>query len=159
MAQHGITWKFIAPRAAWWGGWWERMVGTMKRCLRKLLGQSRLTEEQVNNTLISTEAAVNSRTITQGEDSAALTPAHFLIGEGLATIPRGSESKTRQNLAKEFRLKQKLSKDFWKRWTKEYLIELRNFHEVQRPVRQTTQIRLGDVVLIQEDKAKIRGKY
>ena len=38
IAQYGITWKFIAPRAAWWGGWWERMVGTTKRCLRKVLG-------------------------------------------------------------------------------------------------------------------------
>jgi hypothetical protein len=84
----------------------------MKRCLRKVLGQSRLTEEQLNTTLISVEAAVNSRPIMQGEDSSAMTPAHFLIGEGLATIPTGSEPAARLNLAKEFRLKQKLSDDF-----------------------------------------------
>jgi hypothetical protein len=30
LAHTGITWKFIAPREAWWGGWWEMMVGTMK---------------------------------------------------------------------------------------------------------------------------------
>jgi hypothetical protein len=24
IAQHGITWKFITPRAAWWGGWWRK---------------------------------------------------------------------------------------------------------------------------------------
>ena len=77
----------------------------MKRCLRKVLGQARLTEEQLNTTLISIEATVNSRPITQGDDSGALTPAHFLIGEGLATIPTGSEPTTKQNLAKEFRLK------------------------------------------------------
>ncbi|KAG8180117.1 hypothetical protein JTE90_012132 [Oedothorax gibbosus] len=23
-AGNGIRWKFIVPRAAWWGGWWER---------------------------------------------------------------------------------------------------------------------------------------
>jgi hypothetical protein len=23
IAQYGISWNSIAPRAAWWGGWWE----------------------------------------------------------------------------------------------------------------------------------------
>jgi hypothetical protein len=126
-----------------------RMVGK-ERCLQKVLGQSRLTKEQLNTTLISIEAAVNSRPITQGEDSAALTPVPFLI-EGLATIPTGSEPAASLNLAKEFRLKQTLSDDFWKRWTKEYLLELRNFHEFQCPVGKATQLRLRDVILIQED--------
>ena len=48
-------------------------------------------------------------------------------------------------------MKQKLSDDFWKHWTKEYLLELRSFHEVQRPVGNVAQLRLGDVILIQED--------
>jgi hypothetical protein len=150
LAHSGITWKFIAPRAAWWGGWWERMVGSMKRCLRRVLGQSRLTEEQLNTTLVSIEAVVNSRPITQ-DDSTALTPAHFLTGEGLTTIPTRAEPAGKPNLTKELRIKQKLSDDFWKSWAKEYLLELRNFHEVQRPVGKTTQLRLGDVVLIHED--------
>jgi hypothetical protein len=30
LAYNGIVWKFVAPRAAWWGGWWERMIGTVK---------------------------------------------------------------------------------------------------------------------------------
>jgi hypothetical protein len=86
LAHNGIAWKFIAPQVAWWGGWWERMVVTMKCCLQKVLGQSRLTEEQLNTTLVSTEAAVNLRPITQVEDSAALTPAHFLIGSSEIVI-------------------------------------------------------------------------
>jgi hypothetical protein len=97
-----------------------------------------------------------SRPITQGEDSAVLTPAHFLLGEGLATIPTGPEPTAKQNLAKELRVKQKLSDDFWKSWTKEYLLKLRNFLEVQRPVGKTAQLKLGDVVLIQED---VRPKH
>jgi len=147
LAHNGIAWKFIAPRVAWW----ERMVGKVKHCLRKVFGLSRLTKEQLNTTFISIEDAVNLRPIMQGEDSAALTPAHFLIGEGLTTIPTGPEPTTRHSLAKQLRLKQKLSDDFWKHWIKEYLLELRSFHEVQRPVEKTAQLRLGDVILIQED--------
>jgi hypothetical protein len=132
LAHNGTAWKFIAPRAALWGGRRERMVGTVKRCLRTVLTQSRITEEQLNTTLTSIETAVNSWSITQGEDSAAVTVGHFLIGEELTTIPTGPEPTARQSLAKEIRLKQKLSDDFWKRWTKEYLLEMRSFHEVQR---------------------------
>jgi hypothetical protein len=65
LAQNAIAWKFIAARAAWRGGWWKKMVGTTKPCLRKLFGKSSLTEEQLNTTLISIETAVNSRPITQ----------------------------------------------------------------------------------------------
>jgi hypothetical protein len=28
-------WKFIAPRIPWWGGWWERLVGSTKSGLKK----------------------------------------------------------------------------------------------------------------------------
>jgi len=40
-AHRGITWKIIAPPVAWWGGWWERMLGTTKRCIRKVLGRDK----------------------------------------------------------------------------------------------------------------------
>ena len=133
LAQHNIVWKFIAPRAAWWGGWWERMVGAMKRCLRKVLGRLQVSEEGLNTTLVAVEAAINSRTIVQVEDErGALTPAHFLVGERLTVIPTGPEPKTNPSLTKEFRMRQKLADDFWGRWHKEYLTTLRSFHEVRQ---------------------------
>ena len=36
----GTKWQFKLPSAHWWGGMFERMIQSMKRCLRKLLGQS-----------------------------------------------------------------------------------------------------------------------
>ncbi|XP_064464098.1 uncharacterized protein LOC135375287 [Ornithodoros turicata] len=41
-ANHRIKWRFIAEKAAWWGGWWERLVRTMKQSLRKVLGRQSL---------------------------------------------------------------------------------------------------------------------
>ena len=32
----GIRWYFIVERAPWWGGFYERLIGTVKRCLRKV---------------------------------------------------------------------------------------------------------------------------
>jgi hypothetical protein len=31
-------WKFIAPRAPWWGGWWERLVRSVKSSIKKSVG-------------------------------------------------------------------------------------------------------------------------
>jgi len=43
------------------------------------------------------------------------------------------------------------SDDFWKRWEKEYLLQLRNFHEVSQPHKRPGKVRIGDIVL-QEDR-------
>jgi hypothetical protein len=101
IAQHGITWKFIAPMAAWWGGWWERMIGTTKRCLRKVLGRSQATGEELATTLVSIEAALNSRPITQDIED-ALTPVHFLCGAKLTTLPSTIEPQREGNLKKTY---------------------------------------------------------
>ena len=48
-AHRGITWKFIAPRASWWVGWWERMVGTTKRCIRKVFVKRQVDDEKIEH--------------------------------------------------------------------------------------------------------------
>jgi hypothetical protein len=110
------------------------MIGTTKRCLRKVLGRFQVSEEGLNTTLVAVEAAINSRPIVQAEDEAgALTPAHFLIGERLTAIPSGPEH----------------ADDFWRQWQREYLTTLRSFHEV-RQQQASTKCRRGDVALLQD---------
>ncbi|GFR31173.1 DUF5641 domain-containing protein [Trichonephila clavata] len=150
-AQNGITWHFIAPRSAWWGGWWERLIGIVKQCLRKVLGRALLDEESLSTVLIGIEAALNSRPLVHEEESddnsAALTPAHFLTGRKLTAIPPRLEN-TRLN--KIYKQQQDLLDCFWKKWSKEYLLQLRSFHQV-RNKDSTINIRVGDSVLLQED--------
>jgi len=151
VAHHNISWKFIAPRAARWRGWWERMIGTTKRCLRKVPGRFQFSEEGLNTTLVAIEADINSRPNLQAEGKAgALTPAHFLIGERLMAISSGPEPETNENLTKEFRMRQKQADDFWRRWQREYLTTFWSFHEV-RQQQASTKFRRGDVALLQED--------
>lgn len=33
--QNGIKWKFIADCAPWWGGFWERLIRTVKTALQQ----------------------------------------------------------------------------------------------------------------------------
>ena len=64
------------------------MVGNTKRSLHNVLGKTKMTEEVLNTVLITIEAALNSRPISQdGNNKDALTPAHFIIGQRLTNDP------------------------------------------------------------------------
>ena len=39
-----IRWRFNLDRSPWWGGFFERLVGSVKRPLRKVLGNARLLD-------------------------------------------------------------------------------------------------------------------
>ncbi|GBL82420.1 hypothetical protein AVEN_252561-1 [Araneus ventricosus] len=43
-----IFWKFIPPTAAWWGGWWERFVRTLKDLLKRTLEEHQLLSPAIN---------------------------------------------------------------------------------------------------------------
>ena len=63
--------------AAWWGGFVHHMVGMMKPVLRKILGNARLTFEEMEVVLEKTQAILNNRPLTyQGEEleEEAITP-------------------------------------------------------------------------------------
>jgi len=151
-AEHGILWKFIPPRAAWWGGWWERMVPTTKRCLRKVLGRAQVDEEELQTILVGIEATLNYRPIIQIDDNENLTPAHFLTGEKLTTIPHGFEPVRTEYLTRSFRQHQRLTEAVWRRWQREYLLQLITYHEVRRPARQGPKFKVGNIVLLQEER-------
>jgi len=126
------------------------MIGTTKICLRKVLGQSQATDEELATTLVSIEAALNSRPITQDTED-ALTPAHFLCGAKLTTLPSTTELQSEGNLKKTHQRTKRMADDFWRRWEKEYLMELRSFHVISQPKRRSGKVRTGDIVLLQED--------
>ena len=85
-----IEWQFNLEKAPWWGGLFERLVGSMKRCLRKTVGKSKLTFDELSTTIIEVENVLNSRPLSfvSTEDSEEpLTPAHFLIGHRSLSLP------------------------------------------------------------------------
>ncbi|GFQ73769.1 DUF5641 domain-containing protein [Trichonephila clavata] len=92
--------------------------------------------------LIGIEAPLNSEQLVYEEEkddnSAALTPAHLLTGRKL------------YNGHSIYKQQQDLLDCFWKKWSKEYLLQLRSFHQV-RNKDSTVNIRVGDIVLLQED--------
>ncbi|XP_053392151.1 uncharacterized protein LOC128554862 [Mercenaria mercenaria] len=61
ISNHGIKWNFIVERAPWYGGYWERIVGLVKRSLRKSLGRRSLTDIQLLTVIKEIESVINSR--------------------------------------------------------------------------------------------------
>lgn len=59
-----IKWKFIPPTAAWWGGYWERLVKVTKELLRRNLGKAFVDLEEFNTLLTEIEGVINQRPLT-----------------------------------------------------------------------------------------------
>ena len=64
LANRQVDWQFIVERAPWWGGFWERLVRNVKRCLKKTVGRSLLTFEGLRTLVVEIEVTLNYRPLT-----------------------------------------------------------------------------------------------
>ena len=159
LAEYSISWKYNVALAPWWGGFFERLVKSTKRCLKKILGTARVTYEELLTIIVETEGILNSRPLTYVSDEMRdpLTPSQLVIGRrllsspGSAKQPSGGDHTVRDLSRREKYLNAVLS-HFWKRWQKEYLTELRVHHNCNSSNRKPT-IKVGDVVCVYKDKA------
>ena len=125
-----IEWRFNLERAPWWGGFFERMVGSVKRCLQKVIGNARLTFDELLTVLVEVEGTLSSRPLTyeyNNPEGEVLTPAHLIYGRRLQSLPEVTEEEdeSESTCARRYKyLNQKLQ-HFWKRWQREYLTDLR----------------------------------
>lgn len=86
----------IPPRAPHFGGLWEAAVKQTKFLLIWAVGNVLLSAEETTTLLAGVEAVPNSRPISElssdTNDGESLTPAHLLIGDGLRSLPPGSDA-------------------------------------------------------------------
>ena len=84
LAMRGVEWQFSAALAPWWGGFWERMVRTVKDLFRKANGKAVLNYDQFHTALTDVQAVINSRPLVYvGEDDDEqhpLTPFNLMYG-------------------------------------------------------------------------------
>ena len=60
-ASHGITWKFNLSNAPWQGAFWERLISSVKRCIKKTVKKETLTFNEVQTVLYEIENILNNR--------------------------------------------------------------------------------------------------
>ncbi|XP_050065528.1 uncharacterized protein LOC126554498 [Aphis gossypii] len=152
LADKGVEWKCIPPRSPHFGGLWEAAVKSMKNLLYKVLGEARLTYEEMSTVLTRVEACLNSRPITPMSsdpvDLSFLTPGHFLIGDAINAIPEPDETTTPDNRLDRWRRVTKYSQTLWNRWSTEYLNQLQV--RVKWAGTKGPSIKIGTVVIIRD---------
>lgn len=147
-----ITWHFIPPRAPHFGGLWESAVKSAKYHLKRVIGETRLTFEELYTVLAQVEACMNSRPLSplsnDPNDLTPLTPAHFLIGDTLKALPQANVSEIKDNRLNRYEHLQKILQHFWNRWQKEYLPQLQTR---QKWTSSPPAIEKDTMVIIKED--------
>ena len=96
-SEKNVTWKFTLTKAPWHGAIWERLVQSVKRCLKKVVGRTTLTFVELQTVLLQIEAILNSRPLCQLEEGdlvEPLTPNHLLFGRKLPQVNSISSTNT-----------------------------------------------------------------
>ena len=87
LASNNINWKQNLPAAPWQGGFFERMIISAKRCLKKVIFKSCVTFSQLLTFLHEIEAVINNRPLTFVYSSeftdCPLTPNILIYGRNL----------------------------------------------------------------------------
>lgn len=152
IARDGVNWHFNPPSAPHFGGLWEAGVKSTKNHLKRAIGLSCLTYEELSTLLIQIEAILNSRPLcaltNDTEDLSAISPGHFLIGKEIIATPEPSYLNIKDHCLDRWKRIQQLQQSFWKKWHTEYLQQLQSR---TKWMVSTNNLKINDMVLVKED--------
>ena len=165
-----VKWTFNIERAPWWGGVFERMVKSVKRCLRKVVAKASLSFEDLLTVVTEVEMIINCRLLSfipQNDLEEPLTPSHLINGRRLMNLQDGMMSEKEDVGDQDFntskvvltwrmRVLDCLMNHFWKRWKYEYLLELCNHQRSKMRMKGRQLIAEGDVVILHDDQERRR---
>ena len=84
-------WVFHPPGTSHMPGVWERLVKSVKRSLKVILGKDLINEEVLQTVFTEAERIANSRPLTRNSsspnDDEPLTPSHFLNIRPTVNLP------------------------------------------------------------------------
>jgi hypothetical protein len=124
-----------------------------------------LTFDELRTILAEIETTINCRPLTYqydelGED--VLTPSHLIYGRRIKGMPdeivEPDDSANKSTCDERFRYVTTRLKHFWKRWRREYLVNLREYHKPRADDHGIAKVNVGDVVTVFEEDVK-RNKW
>jgi hypothetical protein len=167
--QKGIEWKRIPEKSPWMGGFFERLVGTVKKFLKKALDGICVNTSELRTILAEITSIINSRPLLYVEDdvtSKQLCPADLLGQTRPQLMPTFDEesklpstNSTTDQLVSRWRRLQAVTSSFWNDWKQGYLTSLREKHAnaTQRNP-SLIQPTVGSVVQIKDKLPRARWR-
>ena len=150
----------------WVGASWERLIRTIKSCLKKTIGRTKLDYFNLKTVLSDIQVAVNCRPLTYrcAEDNGleVITPNKFLkpnvesnliLRDPKELLPK---SVSRKNLIKSLDDREKMVNHFKDLWYEEYLLSLRSLYRNLYENDYENKIKVNDIVLI---KNPAKGRH
>ena len=148
-----IKWEFILEKSPWWGGFYERIIGIIKRCRKALLNYDELT-----TLLAEIERILNSRSMTYLSDEhndEAFTPSHLLYGRNVSernVMHIDYREPTVENTQQQYKTVKFIIDHFNSRFYEEYILALRERHQYDvQKFNNESKLCVNDMVLIQEE--------
>jgi hypothetical protein len=150
-AYPAITWHFNPPLAPHTGGFYERMIGIMKRALEAVLPARTVRDAEFTTIVCVVEGLINNRPLSRlpamdPAEAEALTPNHFLLGSlytDVAVLPAGQSYP----FNRRWFFLQDILDGFWRRFLAEIVPQ---YHEMNHWLRPQGDLHVGDVVLLLE---------
>ena len=158
-----IEWINILSKAPWYGGVYERLIKSVKRCFKKTLRNAKFTPAELYTLVVEIEGTldVNNRPLTYSsadEFNKAPTPNQLICERKLEQLPDlnikhcTEEDLSPDNLNRRQQYLAKVLRHWWNRWKHEYLVDLRETHNLSCNHRGEPCIKEGDIVTIHQDK-------
>ncbi|KHJ77821.1 hypothetical protein OESDEN_22559, partial [Oesophagostomum dentatum] len=157
-------------------GVWERLVGIVKRALQKSIGRRMLSAELLQTTMCEIESIAIDLHRRSEFPSQVLRPIDFIYkdvryGSTQLTSVDDDEQDPDYRITPELASQreartalsetEKMTKKFWTIWKHDYLLELRDRHQLFKKGQKATNRdpKVGDVVLLDEDSQLSREQW
>ena len=154
LSHHGVTWHNSPPAAPHFGGLWESAVRSMKKHLKRVMGTTLYTFEELTTISCQVEACLNSRPLlpltSHNQDGlTTLTASHFLLYNNPSSYPEDPRIPENPDLLKRWKHCQAVVQHFWQRWSREYLSTLQSRTKWQH---KSPNLMEGDIVILRHEK-------
>ncbi|EFO89966.1 hypothetical protein CRE_22077 [Caenorhabditis remanei] len=142
-----IEWKMITPYSPWKGGFYERMVKSVKHAFMKNQRRNKLSLEEIQTVFYEVTATINSRPLTYLEEDvnnqSPIRPIDFVYSEMDTTLPLQQVMESTEDYLPPAEMRSKETKlgtiealkssikrtdAIWNTFNTTYLSELREHH-------------------------------